>query len=112
MADLTQQAAGPRSYGSMWRGLALLSVIGLFTAMPTFYLLVGSFNVAGHGEIFRLGLDNWREISGDSGPSSARPVAMRSRKYSTGFRSGARSVSHGISKPSGFARVCTRTIGS
>jgi iron(III) transport system permease protein len=61
-----------RPYGSVASGVALLLAVGLFTAMPTFYLLVGGFNVAGHGELFRLGLDNWREIAGD--PSIERAV--------------------------------------
>ncbi|NDA46399.1 MAG: iron ABC transporter permease [Alphaproteobacteria bacterium] len=48
-----------------WQGLALCLLVGLFTALPTLYLIANSFNLSGIGEGFRFGFDNWQELAGD-----------------------------------------------
>ena len=50
-------------FARIGQGLALILLIGLFTALPTLYLIASSFNLAGIGESFRFGLDNWQELA-------------------------------------------------
>ena len=45
-----------------WQGLAICLLVGLFTALPTLYLIANSFNLSGIGEGFRFGFDNWLEL--------------------------------------------------
>ncbi len=61
-----------RPLGRVGGGLALMLVVGAFTAAPTLFLLLGAFEVSSQGESIRFGLDNWRSIFTDA--SVARAV--------------------------------------
>jgi iron(III) transport system permease protein len=43
-------------------GVLLLIIIGAGTAVPVFYILINSFNVADPGQAFRFSLEGWREV--------------------------------------------------
>ena len=48
-------------------GLGLILLVGVFTALPTIYLTIGSFDVSGVAEPFQPGLDNWRNMATEPG---------------------------------------------
>jgi iron(III) transport system permease protein len=43
-------------------GLMMCGLLGLFIISPVAYVLVNSFNIAGPGQTFRLGLSNWQHV--------------------------------------------------
>lgn len=51
--------------GQFWWGLLLVLAVGLFTACPTLYLTINSFNIATPGNPFVFGFDTWRQVLTD-----------------------------------------------
>lgn len=62
---MTPSKLSPIQFSKNWQALAIILLVGVFTALPTLYLLVHSFNLAGIGESFRFGLDNWQDLASD-----------------------------------------------